>query len=190
MKRLVPLVTALLLIIFTSACSSIRVFTDYDTEANFSQYRTYAFYRPTIDKAEISDLDKRRILRSIEASMNAKGYILSENADLLISIATDEESRVEINNQAWGMGWGWGWGFNPWMWGPAMNNQTVSTYDRGVLLIDILDAQRKQLIWQGKGSGILTNVTNPEGRQRLIDRYVSAILTKYPASNSAISVIK
>jgi hypothetical protein len=65
------------------------------------------------------------------------------------------------------------------MWGP-MNNQVVSTYDRGVLLIDILDAEKKQLIWQGKGSGILTNVTNPEGRQKLIDRYVSAILAKYP----------
>jgi hypothetical protein len=49
-----------------------------------------------------------------------------------------------------------------------------------VLLIDILDAEKKQLIWQGKGSGILTNVTNPEGRQKLIDRYVSAILAKYP----------
>jgi len=109
--------------------------------------------------------------------MTAKGYVLDENADLLISIATDEESRVDINNQAWGIGWGWG--FNPWMWGP-MNNQTVSTYDRGVLLIDILDAEKKQLIWQGKGSGIITNVTNPEGRQKLIDRYVSAILAKYP----------
>ena len=72
--------------------------------------------------------------------MTAKGYVLDENADLLISIATDEESRVDINNQAWGIGWGWG--FNPWMWGP-MNNQTVSTYDRGVLLIDILDAEKK-----------------------------------------------
>ena len=164
-------------LLLLASCSSIRVFTDYDIEVDFANYSSFAFYKPSIDQAEISDLDKRRILKSIESQMTAKGYVLAENADLLVSIATDEESRVDINNQAWGFGWGWG--FNPWMWGP-INNQTVSTYDRGVLLIDILDANKKQLIWQGKGSGILTNVTNPEGRQKLIDRYVSAILNKYP----------
>ena len=177
MKKSMYLFGAFLSLLLLASCSSIRVFTDYDTEVNFSNYSSFAFYKPTIDQAEISDLDKRRILKSIESQMTAKGYVLAENADLLISIATDEESRVDINNQAWGIGWGWG--FSPWMWGP-MNNQVVSTYDRGVLLIDILDAEKKQLIWQGKGSGILTNVTNPEGRQKLIDRYVSAILVKYP----------
>ena len=177
MRKSIYLFGAFMSSLLLASCSSIRVFTDYDIEVDFTNYSSFAFYKPSIDQAEISDLDKRRILKSIESQMTAKGYILAENADLLVSIATDEESRVDINNQAWAFGWGWG--FNPWMWGP-MNNQTVSTYNRGVLLIDILDADKKQLIWQGKGSGILTNVTNPEGRQKLIDRYVSAILAKYP----------
>jgi hypothetical protein len=177
MRKSIYLFGAFMSVLLLASCSSIRVFTDYDIEVDFTNYSSFAFYKPSIDQAEISDLDKRRILKSIESQMTAKGYVLAENADLLVSIATDEESRVDINNQTWGFGWGWG--FNPWMWSP-MNNQTVSTYDRGVLLIDILDTDKKQLIWQGKGSGILTNVTNPEGRQKLIDRYVSAILAKYP----------
>ena len=108
---------AFLSLLLLASCSSIRVFTDYDTEVNFSNYSSFAFYKPTIDQAEISDLDKRRILKSIESQMTTKGYVLAENADLLISIATDEESRVDINNQAWGIGWGWPasscWGVAP-----------------------------------------------------------------------------
>ena len=40
--------------------SSIRVATDYDREANFNEYQSFAFYKPGIDKADVSDLDKKK----------------------------------------------------------------------------------------------------------------------------------
>ncbi|MCH1595753.1 MAG: DUF4136 domain-containing protein, partial [Flavobacteriaceae bacterium] len=83
MKKSMYLFGAFLSLLLLTSCSSIRVFTDYDTEVNFSNYSSFAFYKPTIDQAEISDLDKRRILKSIESQMTAKGYVLAENADLL-----------------------------------------------------------------------------------------------------------
>mgnify|MGYP000574941177 CR=1 FL=1 len=53
-----------LILFFSSAillsCSSVKVFTDYDSKADFTKYKTYAFYKPEIDKAKISDLDKKR----------------------------------------------------------------------------------------------------------------------------------
>ena len=58
----------LLLFIFTS-CATVRVATDYDREVNFGEYNSFAFYKPGIDKAEISDLDKKRILRAIDAEL-------------------------------------------------------------------------------------------------------------------------
>ena len=39
-----------------SACSSVRVSSDYDQDANFNEYKSFAFFKPGIDKAEISDL--------------------------------------------------------------------------------------------------------------------------------------
>jgi len=33
-----------------------QVAADYDKEANFDSYNTFAFFKPGIDKAEISDL--------------------------------------------------------------------------------------------------------------------------------------
>ena len=65
---------ALLGLLLTS-CASIQVSSDFDSKAPFAQYKTYAFLKEGIDKAEISDLDKKRILRSIEKQMSEKGYI-------------------------------------------------------------------------------------------------------------------
>src|SRR5690554_7049359 len=80
--KFIPL---LLLFVFTS-CSTVRVATDYDKEVNFNQFNSFAFYKPGIDKAQISDLDKKRILRAIESQLTAKGMAKSETPDLLVSI--------------------------------------------------------------------------------------------------------
>ena len=63
--KVLKLVPLLLLFVFTS-CATVRVASDYDKEANFNSYNSFAFYKPGIDKAKISDLDKKRILRAIE----------------------------------------------------------------------------------------------------------------------------
>ena len=42
--------------ILTSCGSAIRVSTDYDDAVDFSQYRTYGFFKQGIDRAEISDM--------------------------------------------------------------------------------------------------------------------------------------
>ena len=88
MKHLAVLFTAVLL----TSCSSVRVATDYDKEIDFNSYKTFAFFKSGIDKVEISDLDKRRILRAIEAELLAKGFTKSEDPDLLVSIFTKSQT--------------------------------------------------------------------------------------------------
>lgn len=161
------------------SCSSVSVSADYDKNVNFEQFKTYAYDKKGIDKVELSDLDKKRILRAIDAEMALKGFTKSENPDLLINIFTLARERVDVNqfNAGWGYGWGWGWGWNPWMWGGGMNT-SVSKRIEGTLYIDLIDAKKKELIWQGVGEGILTqNVNKKEER---ITEFVKKILAKYP----------
>lgn len=56
MKYIKPLLLAF--VIAFSACSSVNVAVDYDTKVDFTTYKTFAFYKTGIDKADISDLDK------------------------------------------------------------------------------------------------------------------------------------
>ena len=165
-----------LLVLFLVAtffsCSSVRVNADYDKKTNFENYKSYAYLKSGVEKAEISDLDKKRILYAIDEVMATKGFTKSENPDVLVSIFTKERERVDVYNN---VGFGWGWGWNPW-WGMGYSN--VSTSPEGILFIDIIDANTKELVWQGEGSGYLTK--NTEKKEERIKEFVSKILEQYP----------
>jgi len=165
-------VIALLMI----SCSSVRVATDYDTKVDFNQYKTFAFYKTGIDKANISDLDKKRIMRAVESELLAKGMTKSSTPDVLVSLFTKSRERVNIVDNNWGYGYGWGW--NPWMWNGA-NRLNVNQYTEGTLFLDILDAKKKELVWQGIGTGAL-KISNVEKREARIKEFVGEIMSKYP----------
>lgn len=177
MKRIQIAVLPVLVLLFLTSCTSVRVLSDYDREANFSNYKTYAFYKTGIDRAQISDLDKKRILRAIDAELSSRGFVKSEDPDLLISIFTKEKEQVDIYNNYWG---GYGWGWNPYYWGPGWGGSNVSTRTEGSLYIDLIDAKDKELVWQGKGIGNLGNIENIEKKEQRIREFVSLILQEYP----------
>ena len=174
------------------SCTSVRVVSDYDQKADFDTYKSYAFYKTGIDKAQISDLDKKRILRAIETEMGSRGFVKSDNPDVLISIFTKEREQVDVynNNFGWGAGWGWGWGWGPaGGWGPGWGwgGNNVSTRTEGSLYIDVIDANRKELVWQGRGVGTLNNIKNIEKKEQRIKEFVAQILEEYPPQMSVAS---
>jgi len=164
----------LLLLFLVASCASVRVNSDYDKNVDFTQYKTYAFFKNGIDKVGISDLDKKRILRSIDEEMAAKGLTKSETPDLLVNINTKSEKNVNVNQFYAGYGYGWGLGWSPY-WG---NNTSISTSTEGILTIDLIDAKKKELIWQGEGCGTLTQDTHKKDEN--IKEFVSRILAQYP----------
>lgn len=194
MKRLVQILPIAMLFAVVASCSSVRVAADYDKETAFNDYKTFAFFKPGIDKAEISDLDKRRILKAIEAELMAKGFTKSENPDMIVSIFTKSNQRVDIYNN---FGFGFG-GFGPYGYGGfgrfgrfgggfggfggfggGFNNNNVSTSTEGILFIDFIDNQKKELIWQGSGTGYLVT-KNVEKKEARIKTFVTEMMTQFP----------
>jgi hypothetical protein len=173
--KTINLLTVFLLLVFAS-CSSVKVYSDFDNKVDFTQYRTYAFHKNGIDKVEISQLDKKRILNAIDRELVNKGMIKSNNPDLLINIFTKEREKIDVNqfNMGWGYGWGWGW--NPYLWGGRNTYATAST--EGTLYIDLIDARKNELIWQGEGVGYLTE--NRREKEKRINEFVAKILEQFP----------
>ena len=172
MKHLFTITSLLLLLVVTTSCSSVRVASDYDKQANFNDYKTFAFYKTGIDKAEINDLDKRRILRAIEAELLAKGFTKSENPDLLVSIFTKSREKINVHSNGFSP-YGYGWGWSPYYWN---NYNTVSKSTEGILYIDLIDASKKELVWQGQGTGYLSQ----NKKEERIQEFVTKIMEKYP----------
>ena len=179
MKNLIKVVPVLLLFMLVASCSSVQVAADYDKTANFNQFKTFAFFKSGIDKAEISDLDKRRILRAIESELMAKGFTKSENPDLLVSIFTKSRDKVNVYNNNMGYGpYGYGWGWSPYYWNAGYNSVSTSTSTEGTLYVDLIDANKKELVWQGMGTGYLTQ--NMNKKEERIQEFVAKIMEKYP----------
>ena len=183
MKFLKMTTLLLLFVVMMTSCNTVKVASDYDQQINFDQYDSFAFFKPGIDKAEISDLDKKRILRAIEEQMLAKGLVKSENPDVLVSIFTKTNENINIyNNNMMGY-YGYGWGWNPWYWGAGRN--TVSTTSEGTLYIDLIDAEQKELVWQGMGTAALLGIEGDvDKRQARFNKIVTEILEKYPPSEN------
>ena len=165
----------LLCLVTLTSCSSVRVVTDYDTKVDFTPYKTFAFYKKGIDKASVSDLDKKRIMRAVEAELVAKGFSKSSNPDILVSIFTKSREQVNVSDN--NIGIGWGWGYNPWFYGRT--NININQYTEGTLFIDFIDKNTNELIWQGIGSGAM-KIRNIEKKEERINEFVYEIISTYP----------
>jgi hypothetical protein len=155
------------------SCGSIKVASDYDSDADFSNYKTFAFYKSGIDKVEISDIDKKRILKSIQNTLLNKGLTLDENPDILINIATKSSENIYIDNSFYSPYYtGW------YPYNGRGHRQVAYSTSQGALYIDVIDTKSKQLIWQGKGIGVLSS--KKSDRDELVNNYVTKILEVYP----------
>jgi len=164
-------VFTLLLVFLLASCSSVSVTTDYEPKTNFNVYKTFAFYKKGIDNALISDIDKKRILRYIESELIAKGMTKSNNPDILVNIFAKSSKRVDVYENSYN---GWGSGY----YGSNYRN-SVSKYTEGTLFIDIIDASKKALVWQGVGIGALT-YSSVSKKEKRVKEFVTKIMAKFP----------
>ena len=177
---------ALAILVLATSCATVKVTSNYDEKTNFGDYKTFAFYKKGIDKVDISDLDKRRILKAIEKELEAKGLTKSKNPDVLVNIFTKSRQKIDVYNNNRYMGWypwyynrfalrgAWGLGFGPNAY------QNVSRSTEGTLFIDLIDANKKELAWQGVGTGALRSSKNIEKKEERIDEFVTEIMANYP----------
>tara|TARA_B100000676_G_C17669965_1_gene625825 strand:+ start:192 stop:722 length:531 start_codon:yes stop_codon:yes gene_type:complete len=161
------------IILFTLALiinsCGIYVQYDYDSDVDFSNYSSYSFYEPDIEKVEISDLDKKRILRSLDSGLKSIGLQRSSSPDLLVTFDTKSRERVYVNN------------YMPYYWNPFFYNYPYSSvYSRvqGTLYVNFIDSKNQQLVWQGKGVGVLNEYSGD--RDKMIGNFVLSILEKFP----------
>ena len=172
----VSLALAFLLFALAS-CSSLSVKHDYDREADFQKYKTYAWTEREIpdDALAKNPLMKKRVQMAVDETLGSKGYSLSarEQADFVVVIHAGIKERMRVQDFG-----GYGW-YNPW-WGPYGGRVEVSYYEEGTLVIDIVDAKEEELVWRGMGTGIVRPHKKPEKMQEDIDQDVRKILSDFP----------
>lgn len=163
-----------------SACSitATSVITDYDKDAEFNSYQTFYWsddFQMENGKANdplfYNTLIKKRLKVAITDEMKGRGYELdTKDPDLLINsqVVVQQKSTSQNNYPYYGY-----YGFYRGYTG----SMTTTQEREGALIIELIDKDRHQLVWQGYAPNVLQ--TNTEDKQKEIREAVSKIFAKY-----------
>ena len=162
-------------------CATTRaVVIDYDREADFSQYHTY-YWSDEFQMRNGSSgqreplfyntLNKKRLKQAIEDAMNARGYTLSDNdPDLLVHAQVVVQQTSNDRH------------YTPYPYysfyypGPYYSRQSAND-KQGDIVIELIDPDEQQLVWQGYAGGVLD--TSTEDREQEIRDAVDLIFSEY-----------
>jgi len=183
MRRIIPLLVAPMLAVLVACASGPRIRTDMDPAANFSIYRTYNFSsEPGTDRAGYSTLITSRFKRAVSREMEARGYTLAENPDLLVNFFTSVRDATSVQSTPVVVGMDYYRYRNGLYvaWPLYGNDVRTTRYSIGTASIDVVDAARKQLIWEGMAEGRLSSKVQKDPGPA-IDKAVAEIFARYPA---------
>lgn len=142
------------IIFLAGIASAQQVKTDYDRNANFSQYKTYSWGKVKTRDA----LDVDRIRNAVNAVLQTKGWTqVDSGGDVSVMAMEITHDQQTLNTFYDGFGGGWGWrGFGD------LGEATTSTYtyEVGTLVIDLFDSRTKKLLWRGSSTDTLSNNSN------------------------------
>ena len=166
---------------FLAGCSSISVSRDYDTSADFSGLKTFAWQhaeQPETGDPQIdNDLNDERIRRAIAENLAIKGFrpVDREEADVLVAYFVDHKRKLSSGSVSVGMGRS-SYGRH----GGVGYSTGVSEYDQAILTIDMLNPSDEKMIWRGVGSRSAYDGSSPAKATKIVNESVSKILKKFP----------
>lgn len=156
---------------------------DYDKSVDFGKYRTYGFVVQTAaDTGEFKSLATQMMQSSAATEMEKRGYTRSDTPDLVINFKGRLEERTDIESTPAPM-YGPGWGYGGWYGAPyggyGGSEVTTRHYKVGTLVMDVVDREKRQVVFQGVIEGVVTKEML-ENREQTIRNAVVAFFSKYP----------
>jgi hypothetical protein len=166
------------------SCAGNKASVDYDTTVDFNTYKTYAWSDKADEatnksKAE-SPLVHKRVRESIEENLQAKGLqsVDAAQADLLVtyhlSVAVTGHTSSSVSFGVGSFGSHSSVGLSV---GVPVGGRTI---EEGTLVIDMIDAKKNSIVWQGAASRQLSRSPTPEKTKAAVDEVVNDILASYP----------
>lgn len=176
LMRIATQVTLIAAFLLTAACAYGQdVHYNYDRSANFAAYKTYKWVE--IPGGSVPDrLIDQAIKQAADEQLALKGLTkVEENADLYIGyqVVVNLEKSIDLYSTGIGPG-GWdGWGDR------SVRGQT-STVPVGILLMDLYDVGKKQLVWRGDAIKTIDLKTDPDKNYRNLQKVMTKLFKNYP----------
>lgn len=175
--RIAQIATFTIAVVAVSSCASLDVRSYVARGANVEQYRTFAW----VPREELNTGDARldnnrffddRVRMDVERGLAARGFEkATDTPDMLIQYHASVSQQID-------------WRESDRQYGTCEDNDCRPFVDDvGTLVIDVVNAQTRRLVWRGWAkdafAGVVDNQSVMEAR---IDEAVRRILEKLPRS--------
>lgn len=170
----------LVLLLGLAACAAEQVqHTEQQPNVDFKAYKTYNFMDVTArNEAAFQGPGTgiETLKQAIAREMSRRGYQQSATPDLFVNIGVMTQDKVQtrettIRDAPVYIGQ------RNYHW--QSQDVVVGRYEEGTATVEIVDAARQELIWQGSVKSVLS--PNPAKLTRRIDEAVAALFDKFPA---------
>ncbi len=159
---------AVLVVLASSLAVAQQVSVNYNHNASFSQYHTYAW--GSNNKNEIRNSILAQVAQQdIEGAMQQKGFQKvqeSQNPDLVLTASGGEREQTSYN--AWGMR-----GIGGGMGGISPQQNVEAT-----MVVSLYDVKQKELVWRGIGQDTLNN--NGNKNQEMVQKAIQKMFKQWP----------
>ncbi|WP_455221508.1 DUF4136 domain-containing protein [Kaarinaea lacus] len=171
-------------------CAPIDVRIDYNKKVNFEKYKTYGVIdneQPdivdiNISKEALDDL----IVGAIDKALMEQGFYRDKDPDFYITyyfvvdaktneyIVQGYYSDIYYSNL--------GYGGPPPVSSATLENKQLrkSTYEQGMLMLDIVDSKTKERIWRGYAQSRIGIYKEPEKQKERATTAINKILANFP----------
>lgn len=174
MKNLKFLVVAFLM----TSCGTIVNY-DYEKSTDFSTYKSYNYYDDM--KTGLSQLDTKRLIRTMDSKLKAIGLTKSDHPDFFIDIQSRDIQNRNNSNVGIGVGGGGGRGFGGVSVGIPVGQ---NSHTREIIIDFVDDSKGEKLFWQAVAESSYNANATPEKREAQFVKIIEKVFAAYPPKNT------
>jgi hypothetical protein len=166
----------LTLIMLAGGCATLAVGANYDPGLALGSMRSFAFEQqdalPTGDaRLDANPFFDARVRAAVEFELAGKGLLRATGQpDLLVHYHATTARRLEVIRADEGRGYA-----------DATGESVSREYEEGTLVIDVVDARTKRVIWRGWARQDLADMlNNPRAMDAYVQKAVRAMFARFP----------
>lgn len=186
MKNILAVLAATVLLAACESGPKIRANTA--PNANLQSYKTYTFpAKLGTDRGDVQTPLTGYFKEAVRREMDARGYHFVEggDADLWVNFHVNAQEKTDIRSTP-APYYGGYYGYRGGMYGGWYGASDVETvhYKVGTANIDVVDAKKRELVWEGVAEGKLTDKVMKDPRAA-VNIVVTEIYKQFPVGAPA-----
>ena len=166
MKTFLSLLFTACVLAVVGCGGSLSVQQDWDPGYSFADIDAYAWL-PIRSSPNIGEPRLKRLVAAIDAEMAAKQMALTaEEPDVLLELHVMSEKRLDLNQYGATATW--------------TKDNDSSDLDKGSVMVDVLDAKTRAVVWRVVADGKVDPSSTPEEQTKKFTKLAKKLFEKFP----------